>query len=113
LFVNFEQINMHDRFGQIMFDNLKQRSCHLIGLDSCQSIESQFERYRNANFSGMNGLTLNEFYRKYFDLNEKRRIESIDGGLDEKELLEQLFEHYCFSWAYRDEENIGLEQIKF
>lgn len=96
LFLNFEQINMNDRFGQIMFENLKQRSCHLIGLESCQSLESQFDRYRNANFSGMNGLTLNDFYRKYFNSNEKQRIESIDGGLDEKELLEQLFEHYCF-----------------
>ncbi|CAF3265457.1 unnamed protein product, partial [Rotaria sp. Silwood2] len=50
LFLNFEQINMNDRFGQIMFENLKQRSCHLIGMDSCQSINSQYERYMNANF---------------------------------------------------------------
>lgn len=113
LFLNFEQINMNDRFGQIMFENLKQRSCHLIGLDACQSLESQSHRYRNANFSHTNGLTLNDFYQKYLKTNEKQRIESIDGGLDEKELLEQLFAHYCFSWGYRDEQNLGLDRIRF
>lgn len=113
LFVNFEQINMNDRFGQIMIENLKQRSCHLVGIDSCQSLESQSKRYLNANFTSTGGMTLNEFYRNYLDAREKQRIESIDGGLDEKELLEQLFEHYCFSWAFRDERNLGLDRIRF
>jgi hypothetical protein len=56
---------------------------------------------------------LNEYYRQYLDANEKQRVERIDGGLDEKELLEQLFDHYCFSWAARDEQKIGLETIAF
>jgi len=41
---------MNDRFGQIMFDNLKQRSCYLIGIDSCETIDKQIERYINGNF---------------------------------------------------------------
>ena len=113
LFLNFEQINMNDRFGQIMAKNLKQRSCHLIGMDSCQSVDSQCERYINANYTSAHCLTLNDYYKKYLSLNEKKRIEMIDGGLDEKELLEQLFEHYCFSWAYRDENRLGLDKITF
>ncbi|CAF3431723.1 unnamed protein product [Rotaria sp. Silwood1] len=113
LFLNFEQINMNDRFGQIMFDNLKHRSCYLIGMDSCQTINSQYDRYMKANFMSAHCLTLNEYYKKYLNINEKQRIEKIDGGLDEKELLEQLFEHYCFSWAYKDEINLGLDKIKF
>jgi [phosphatase 2A protein]-leucine-carboxy methyltransferase len=113
LFLNFEQINMNDRFGEIMFDNLKQRSCHLIGMDSCQSTNSQYDRYVKADFTSADCITLNTYYKKYLNLNEKQRIEMIDGGLDEKELLEQLFEHYCFSWAYRDEANLGLDKITF
>ncbi|CAF0800622.1 unnamed protein product [Adineta ricciae] len=113
LFVNFEQINMNDRFGQIMIENLKQRSCHLVGMDSCQDKTSQCQRYLDANFTSAQCVTLNEYYRKYLNSNEKQRIEHIDGGLDEKELLEQLFEHYCFSWAYRDEKNLGLNRIAF
>lgn len=113
LFVNFEQINMSDRFGQIMCENLKQRSCHLVGMEACQAKASQCQRFLNANFTSAQCVTLNEYYRKYLNAREKQRIELIDGGLDEKELLEQLFEHYCFSWAYRDEENIGLSSIAF
>lgn len=113
LFVNFEQVNMNDRFGKIMIENLRQRSCHLVGIDSCQSLQSQSERYLNGNFTSTGGITLKEFYQKYFDSREKQRIESIDGGLDEKELLEQLFEHYCFSWAFRDELHLGLDRIRF
>jgi [phosphatase 2A protein]-leucine-carboxy methyltransferase len=113
LFVNFEQINMNDRFGQIMCDNLKQRSCHLIGMNSCQSKTSQCERYIQANLPYTHCITLNEFYENYLNRCERQRIESIDGGLDEKELLKQLFEHYCFSWASRDEKNIGLNSIQF
>ncbi|UJR37701.1 hypothetical protein I4U23_030396 [Adineta vaga] len=113
LFVNFEQINMNDRFGQIMIENLKQRSCHLVGMDSCENKTSQCQRYINANFTSAQCITLNEYYKNYLNHNEKQRIEHIDGGLDEKELLEQLFEHYCFSWAYRDEQNLGLDRITF
>lgn len=113
LSVNFEQINMNDRFGQIMFDNLKQRSCYLVGMNSCQSKNAQIKRYLDANFSSAQCLTLNEFYRDHLSNSEKQRIESIDGGLDEKELLEQLFEHYCFSWASRDDANLALKSIGF
>ena len=104
---------MNDRFGEIMIENLKQRSCHLIGMNSCQSKQSQADRYLQARFTSTHCLTLNEYYQKYLSREEKQRIELIDGGLDEKELLEQLFEHYCFSWASRDEQNLGLAQITF
>ena len=113
LFLNFEQINMNDRFGEIMCENLKQRSCHLIGMDPCQSKATQCQRYLTSNFTAAQCMTLNEFYRTHLNAREKQRIESIDGGLDEKELLEQLFEHYCFSWAYRDETGLGFDAIQF
>lgn len=113
LFLNFEQVNMNDRFGEIMSENLKQRSCHLIGMNSCQSKLSQTERYLKANFTFTHCLTLNEYYRRCLSREERQRVERIDGGLDEKELLEQLFEHYCFSWASRDQHNLGLAQITF
>ncbi len=50
---------------------------------------------------------MNECYKKYLNSNEKQRIEMIDRGLDEKE----LFEHYCLSWEYRDEQNLGLDRF--
>ena len=40
------------------------------------------------------------------------RIEKIE-FLDERELLDQLMSHYCYSWAYKDPQNIGLAEIDF
>jgi [phosphatase 2A protein]-leucine-carboxy methyltransferase len=40
------------------------------------------------------------------------RIERLE-FLDEKELLTQLFQHYCLSWAHKDPKNIGLDAISF
>ncbi|KAJ8310262.1 hypothetical protein KUTeg_012624, partial [Tegillarca granosa] len=41
LFLNYEQVNMNDRFGQIMIDNLKSRDCVLSGVEDCVSLETQ------------------------------------------------------------------------
>ena len=34
--LNHEQLNMNDRFGQVMMDNLSQRGCGLPGVSSCK-----------------------------------------------------------------------------
>ncbi len=36
-----EQINMEDRFGQVMLDNLNQRGCALIGASVCKNKDTQ------------------------------------------------------------------------
>lgn len=35
------QVNMEDRFGQIMVENLRRRQCDLAGVEPCKSLESQ------------------------------------------------------------------------
>lgn len=35
------QVNMGDRFGQIMIENLRRRQCDLAGVEICKSLESQ------------------------------------------------------------------------
>lgn len=32
LYINYEQVNMGDRFGEIMLENLRQRQCELLGV---------------------------------------------------------------------------------
>jgi [phosphatase 2A protein]-leucine-carboxy methyltransferase len=44
MFVNYEQVNMGDRFGQIMLSNLRARGCALAGVEACQNIASQQQR---------------------------------------------------------------------
>ena len=34
--LNHEQLNMNDRFGQVMMENLSQRGCGLPGVSSCK-----------------------------------------------------------------------------
>lgn len=45
VFVNYEQVNMNDRFGEVMLNNLRQRGCSLAGVESCISLDTQISRY--------------------------------------------------------------------
>lgn len=45
VFVNYEQVNMNDRFGEVMLNNLRARGCSLAGVDSCLSLDTQISRY--------------------------------------------------------------------
>ncbi|KAF6212746.1 hypothetical protein GE061_010454, partial [Apolygus lucorum] len=41
MFINYEQVNMCDRFGEIMLENLRARGCPLSGVDACRSLDTQ------------------------------------------------------------------------
>lgn len=43
-FVNYEQVNMNDRFGEVMLSNLRSRGCDLQGVDACQTLDTQVDR---------------------------------------------------------------------
>lgn len=43
-FVNYEQVNMNDRFGEVMLSNLRARGCNLSGVESCLSLDTQISR---------------------------------------------------------------------
>uniref|UniRef100_A0A8C0KDI7 Uncharacterized protein n=1 Tax=Canis lupus dingo TaxID=286419 RepID=A0A8C0KDI7_CANLU len=45
MFINYEQVNMDDRFGQIMIENLRRRQCDLAGVETCKSLESQVREW--------------------------------------------------------------------
>jgi [phosphatase 2A protein]-leucine-carboxy methyltransferase len=36
---------MHDKFGEVMVENLKQRDCSLPSVSACASLQSQKSRY--------------------------------------------------------------------
>lgn len=59
MFINYEQVNMNDRFGQIMIENLRRRHCDLAGVETCKSLESQKER-----------LLLHELLKKFHFIQE-------------------------------------------
>lgn len=94
VFINYEQINIFDRFGQIMVENLKQRSFELLDLESCRSIESQQNRFTNNGWQSAEAWDMFHIYRQLIPHSQIERIEKIE-FLDEANLLEQLLTHYC------------------
>ncbi|XP_013415836.2 leucine carboxyl methyltransferase 1-like [Lingula anatina] len=43
-FINYEQVNMEDRFGEVMLQNLRIRHCDLQGVPACRSLDTQKNR---------------------------------------------------------------------
>ncbi|KAL1264279.1 hypothetical protein QQF64_004634, partial [Cirrhinus molitorella] len=111
MFINYEQVNMNDRFGQIMIENLQRRQCNLAGVDVCQSLDSQKDRFLSAGWESVNSLDMITVY-SMLPQEDVARIERLE-FLDEKELLQQLLQHYCICWAVKDKLSLGLSQIGF
>nr|ADO27946.1 leucine carboxyl methyltransferase 1 [Ictalurus furcatus] len=110
MFINYEQVNMADRFGQIMIENLQRRQCNLAGVDVCQSLDSQ-ERFLSTGWESVNALDMMAVY-SLLPQEDVSRIERLE-FLDEKELLQQLLQHYSICWAVKDTLDLGISQIGF
>ncbi|XP_037596529.1 leucine carboxyl methyltransferase 1 isoform X2 [Cebus imitator] len=111
MFINYEQVNMGDRFGQIMIENLRRRQCDLAGVETCKSLESQKERLLSNGWETASAIDMMELYSK-LPRAEVSRIESLE-FLDEMELLEQLMQHYCLCWATKGGNELGLKEITY
>ncbi|XP_032286582.1 leucine carboxyl methyltransferase 1 [Phoca vitulina] len=111
MFINYEQVNMDDRFGQIMIENLRRRQCDLAGVETCKSLESQKERLLSNGWETASAVDMMELYSRLPQA-EVSRIESLE-FLDEMELLEQLMQHYCLCWATKGGHALGLKEITY
>lgn len=109
-FVNYEQVNMIDKFGQIMMDNLAAREC-VLHTEYCTSLQSQIDRFTKLGWEGADAMEMRHVLASLPQA-DVQRIEKLE-LLDERELLDQLMSHYCYSWAYKDSKNIGLSEIDF
>ncbi|XP_026473376.1 leucine carboxyl methyltransferase 1-like isoform X2 [Ctenocephalides felis] len=98
LFINYEQVNMNDRFGNVMLSNLASRGCCLDGVSACANIETHQQRFLDAGWLGCHSWDMVKIYNMLSSA-ERERIEHIE-MLDEGELLTQLFQHYCISVAW-------------
>lgn len=111
MFINYEQINMGDRFGHIMVENMQRRHCDLAGVEACQSLQTQKDRLLLNGWEDATALDMIQVYSS-LPQDDVRRIEKLE-FLDEKELLEQLLLHYCICWATKDKQQLGLANIMF
>lgn len=112
---------MNDRFGEVMLSNLRSRGCDLAGVEACQTLDTQVDRYvvvvqlpqtmllicfvsfvfirfLNCGWHGAKAWDMVQVYQN-LPSNEIQRIEKLE-LLDEAELLTQLFQHYCISIAW-------------
>ncbi|XP_061463298.1 leucine carboxyl methyltransferase 1-like [Rhineura floridana] len=109
MFINYEQVNMSDHFGQIMIDNLQSRQCNLVGVDDCRTLDTQKEQFLLNGWETANAVDMIKAYN-CLPKDDVKGIEALE-FLDEKELLEQLMQHYCLCWATKDSGNLGLAEI--
>ncbi|XP_075371544.1 leucine carboxyl methyltransferase 1 isoform X3 [Mycteria americana] len=99
------EVNMTDRFGQIMIENLQRRQCNLAGVEVCRSLDSQRERLLLNGWETARAIDMMKVY-SFLPQADVKRIEGLE-FLDEKELFEQLMQHYCICWASKDSSNLG------
>ncbi|KAI8043207.1 hypothetical protein M5D96_004534 [Drosophila gunungcola] len=95
VFVNYEQVNMNDRFGDVMLNNLRGRGCSLAGVESCLSLETQRNRFKDSGWTGARAWDMVQVYES-ISAAERQRIERLE-MLDEGELLLQLVEELMSS----------------
>ena len=92
--LNYEMINPHDALGKVMIENVESRGCRLLGLRVVDTLDKQKERFTKGGFTKVEGATMLDFYNKYADQNERKRIEKLE-IFDEFEEWIMLQSHYC------------------
>ncbi|GAB6019065.1 hypothetical protein CHUAL_000692 [Chamberlinius hualienensis] len=110
VFICYEQVNMTDRFGNVMIENLKQRGCHLAGVSACDNLSSQEQRFLSTGWSTAHSVSMMQIYSS-LPPQEIQRVERLE-FLDEKELMEQLFNHYSMTVATKDSHQLGLARLE-
>jgi len=110
-FINYEQLNMNDRFGSVMLENLLSRGCLLSGVSACKDADTQISRFMQNGWESATCWNMNEVYGLLAQ-GDVQRVERIE-LLDEKELLIQLFHHYCITVARKNSPNFNLDSVNF
>lgn len=111
MFLNYQPVNLNDRFGKVMLDNLQGRHCALLGANGEPTLENQKSSYIAAGWEGAKSKDMMEVYKK-MPADDVRKVEELE-FLDEVNLLHDLLRHYCISWSFNDPKKLGLEEICF
>lgn len=93
--ISYEQVNLEDRFGQVMLNNLISRGCGLNGYEACISLESQKQRFLKCGFIE---ASCQEMDKIYHYLCGRQEIEKLE-FLDDVEIFKQLLQHYSITTA--------------
>ena len=94
-----------------MLENLSQRGCSLPGIEACRNKTTHINRLLSTGWHNGFCWTMNEIYNM-MPKEEIERVEKIE-FLDERELVSQLFEHYCVSYGWKSMSMISLDDMEF
>ena len=77
--INHEQLNIFDKFGQVMLDNLSQRGCSLPGIEACRNKTSHIDRLLSAGtqWSKIKNPFFNTFFNNKFIAKVYRTVPKI------------------------------------
>lgn len=90
----YECLFMNDSFSSVMNESLRVRNTPLLA--ALNSLQQQCERCSNNGFVHVFCKDMNCIFQEF--LEEHQKIEKLE-FLDEKELLQQLLDHYCIVFA--------------
>lgn len=109
MFLNYEQVNMKDTFGEIMLKNLLSRGCSLVGAAACTDCDTQKDRFISRGWEVAHVWDMMRVYENLprVDVERMQKLEF----LDDVEVFRQLLLHYCICWAFKDTVNIGLKDV--
>jgi len=105
IFILYEMILPHDRFGQTMIENLEARGSPLLTVKDYPTLESQKQRFEALGYSEVESVNMLKVHT-YLDPKENARIQQIE-ALDELEEWQLIQSHYCFICAKRDQSKEG------
>ncbi|VDO07656.1 unnamed protein product [Rodentolepis nana] len=109
-FLNYEQVNMIDKFGEIMRSHFRDRSCELPGLGACGSLDEQITRFKNTGWTEARAWTINDVFSS-LPPEVVKRISRVE-MLDDTEITQQLYDHYCIVLAANTNSICNWDSLK-
>ncbi|KAK4186872.1 S-adenosyl-L-methionine-dependent methyltransferase [Podospora australis] len=104
--VIYEPILPNDAFGKMMVSNLAARGITMPTLSAYPTPTDQEKRLHEIPGGGLKearSKTIDQIWEGWVSDDEKERVNSLEGGLDEVEEWRLLAGHYIVAWGWRGE----------
>eukprot|EP01097_Dermamoeba_algensis_P005376 TRINITY_DN341_c0_g1_i2.p1 TRINITY_DN341_c0_g1~~TRINITY_DN341_c0_g1_i2.p1 ORF type:complete len:175 (-),score=32.98 TRINITY_DN341_c0_g1_i2:150-674(-) len=101
VFVNYEQINPNDKFGELMVANIQKQGYPLLSIHKFPTIESQAQRYRDNGFQHVVVKDMVDIYKSFLSQEERSRADQVE-RFDEWEEWNLILSHYVIISAFQD-----------
>ncbi|KAL2263176.1 hypothetical protein VTK26DRAFT_7927 [Humicola hyalothermophila] len=100
--VLYEPILPHDAFGRTMTANLAARGIAMPTVEAYPTAADQERRLRDeGGFEAVRCETVDGIWERWVSEREKRRVDEVEGGLDEVEEWRLLAGHYVVAWGWK------------